>query len=89
MIRIVCLTGALMLVAPTVLAADPEPLPGLVGVSFAKDARAVPRKVLDQQAAKPARGGELSATLYVKTQERLAESFQQPIPDKMVESTRD
>lgn len=87
MIRMTCLAGALALAATSAQANPPDNDLGLAGVSFDQDDRTEARKAMDEQAQRPARGGELSSTIYIKTQERLAKSFEQPIPDKIGEST--
>lgn len=88
MIRFVCFTAMLTLAGTVANAGEPDDS-GLAGVSFSDDKRAEVREALNKQAEKPSEGGELPMTLYVKTQERLAESFDQPIPEKLGESTRD
>ncbi|CAN0601941.1 unnamed protein product, partial [Ectocarpus sp. 12 AP-2014] len=64
-------------------------LGGMMGLSFQKDARSNVAKILDEQASQPAVGGELSQAIYVKTLERVEETFSRPIPDSINESTRD
>lgn len=80
---------AVLLTSAAAMADKPAVDAGLEGVSFASDKRSPVRKAMDKQAQQKAEGGELSLGLYVRTQERLAQSFDQPIPEKMVESTRD
>ena len=86
---VLCFSAAMLLATGTAMAADTGAAPEIEGVSFADDKRPLTRKALDKQAQQPPRGGELSLGLYVRTQERLAHSFEQPIAEKMVESTRD
>lgn len=84
----VCLAGVLALIASTVLAEEPDTDTGLVGVTFSQKSSVV-RRIFEEQAARPAPGGELNTGIYIKSQERLAKTFEQPIPDELVESTRD
>lgn len=66
-----------------------EPVGGMMGLSFQDDERSKVAKILDEQASRPATGGELSQDIYVLTQERIAETFSRPIPDSINEPTRD
>lgn len=61
----------------------------MMGLSFETDSRSNVTKIMDEQASKPVKGGELSQGIYVLTQERIAETFSRPIPDSINESTRD
>lgn len=88
MIRSILLSAAVLLFSGGTLAGD-APEDGLSDVSFAKEKKPLVRKALNKQAEKPAKGGELSATLYIKSQERLADSFDQAIPATLGESTRE
>lgn len=86
--RLTVLVAGLLLATVTV-AAEPEPAPGLMGLSFHTDEPAGVARIMRQQAEAPVRKGELSEALYIKTQERLASSFDQPIPEQIAESSRD
>ncbi|MDX5327642.1 MAG: hypothetical protein LPK06_02480 [Marinobacter sp.] len=44
---------------------------------------------MEAQSEQPATGGELSEPVVIQTLERLKDSFQQPIPQRIGESTRD
>ncbi|MEQ9547814.1 MAG: hypothetical protein RIK85_17585 [Marinobacter sp.] len=62
---------------------------GIIGLSFETDSRKSVTRIMDEQASRPVKGGELSQAIYVVTQERIAETFSRPIPDSINESTRD
>ena len=61
----------------------------LAGLSFDPQSAAQVSRIMDAQAEPAARGGELSEPVVLQTLERLKESFQQPIPQRIGESTRD
>ncbi|KPP97804.1 hypothetical protein [Marinobacter sp. HL-58] len=83
----------LFAISGVVMAEDPDQSDdkpgGMIGLSFEADPRSDTEKVMDEQASKPVRGGELTQDIYVLTQERIAETFSRPIPDRISESTRD
>lgn len=81
-----CFLATMVLVTSNALATEPDAELGLSGVQFKTDNRTNVRKVFDKQAEQTPAGGELSMTLYTKTQKRLAESFDQPMPDQFGES---
>ncbi|MBZ0334191.1 hypothetical protein MARI_18730 [Marinobacter sp. JH2] len=82
-----CLLATMALVASNALATEPDTELGLSGVHFELDKRTNVRKVFDKQAEQAPVDGELSMALYAKTQKRLAESFDQPMPDRIGESS--
>lgn len=88
MMRSIILSATALLFAGSALAGD-APEDGLSDVSLARKTTPQVRTALNHQAEKPAKGGELSTTLYIKSQERLADSFDQAIPEKLGESTRE
>ncbi|GGC57008.1 tetratricopeptide repeat protein [Marinobacter halophilus] len=61
----------------------------LAGLSFNPPPPAGATKILDDQAQRPAKGGELSEPVMVNTLERLSDSFRQPIPQRIGESSRE
>lgn len=60
----------------------------LAGLSFDLDQPAKVSKILEDQAKHPAKGGELSEPMVIQTLDRLSDSFRQPIPQRIGESTR-
>lgn len=78
-----------MVMAATAGASEPEPASGLMGLGFHRYEATGVAQIMDMQAQAPARKGELSEALYIKTQERLAKSFERAIPERMTESTSD
>jgi len=78
-----------LLVAASAVASEPEPASGLMGLGFHNDELTGVEKIMNMQAEAPARKGELTDALYIRTQERLANSFDHPIREQMAESTRD
>ncbi|RMJ05621.1 hypothetical protein DOQ08_00291 [Marinobacter litoralis] len=82
-----CFLAATVLVTFNAMATEPEAELGLSGVNFQPDNRTDVRKIFDQQAEQKTEGGELSMALYAKTQKRLAESFDQSMPDRIGESS--
>ncbi|MDP4548542.1 MAG: hypothetical protein ABJM19_07060 [Marinobacter sp.] len=79
--------AVLALFASNAMATEPDTDLGLTGVQLERDTRTDVRKIFDNQARQKAGGGELSMALYAKTQKRLAESFDQPMPDRIGESS--
>ena len=47
------------------------------------------KRALESQAKRPAKGGELNVLIYLKTQERLAKSFDSQIPESISVTTRE
>lgn len=82
-----CFLATMVLVTSNALATEPDTELGLSGVHFESDNRADVRKVFDKQAEPTPTAGELSMALYAKTQKRLAESFDQPMADRIGESS--
>ncbi|MBJ6138614.1 hypothetical protein [Marinobacter litoralis] len=85
--RKVGVLAVLALFASNALATEPDADLGLAGVQLERDTRTDVRKIFDSQAGHKADGGELNMALYAKTQKRLAESFDQPMPDRIGESS--
>ncbi|MFV8571564.1 hypothetical protein ACNQ6O_10200 [Marinobacter sp. SBS5] len=82
-----CFLAVMALVTSNAIATETETDLGLSGVHLERDNRTDVRKIFDKQADQTPRGGELSTALYAKTQKRLAESFDQPMPDRIGESS--
>ena len=61
----------------------------LAGPSFEQQSGSRVSRIMEAQSEQPARGGELSEPVVIQTLERLKDSFQQPIPQRIGESTRD
>jgi len=78
-----------LLLATTAAASEPEATPGLMGLSFHTYEPTGVERIMEQQVQAPVRKGELSEALYIKTQERLANSFDQPIPERIAEPSSD
>ena len=78
-----------LLVATGAVAAEPEVTEGLMGLSFQTYETTGVVRIMEEQAKAPVRKGELSEALYIKTQERLTNTFDQPIPERIAESSRD
>jgi len=78
-----------IVVSASAVASDAVDADAMMGPSFKQDEPGNLRRVMDIQAELPARGGELSELLYVRTQERISETFARPMPDRIGESTRD
>lgn len=79
----------LMLALPMASVANDVLEDALTGPGFERDERAHARKALDAQVEQPVKGKELSAQIYLRTQKRLAESFDHKIPETLAEPTRD
>jgi hypothetical protein len=79
--------ATMVLATSSALATEPGAELGLSGVHFESDNRTDVRKVFDKQAEQKPAGGELSMALYAKTQKRLAESFDKPMPDRVGETS--
>ncbi|WP_323751174.1 hypothetical protein [Marinobacter sp.] len=87
MLAKVCCFSVVVLAASNAMATDAETDLGISGVDFERDTRTSVRKIFDEQAEQPRKGGELSMALYAKTQKRLADSFDQAMPDRINESS--
>ncbi len=78
-----------LLMTTTAAAAEPENASGMMGLSFQTYESTGVVRIMQEQAKAPISKGELSEALYIKTQERLANTFDQPIPERIAESSRD
>ncbi|BEH15242.1 MAG: hypothetical protein CL583_07540 [Alteromonadaceae bacterium] len=62
---------------------------GLQGLAFDAHNERKVQKIMRQQAEAGSVGAELTEAVVVKTHKRLVDSFEQPIPVRIRESTRD
>ncbi|BFN13698.1 MULTISPECIES: hypothetical protein [Marinobacter] len=70
-------------------ASDSAPLnEAIMGLEFDRQTKSSARSAMDQQAQRAPAGGELTETIVVKTYKRLGDSFDQPMPAQIGESTR-
>ena len=88
------LVMALLTLIPLAVMADGRPQFGVsgkvVGTEQEHQVGAATQRALEQQRrSPPAEKSELSVSVYIDTQRRLADSFKQPIPESFGEQTRD
>ena len=88
------LVMALLTLIPLAAMADGRPEFGVSGKGVDAEQEhqvgAATQRALEQQRrSPPAEKSELSVSVYIDTQRRLADSFKQPIPESFGEQTRD
>lgn len=61
----------------------------VMGLDFGRQAKSAVHSAMEKQVQLSPAGGELTETIVIKTYKRLGDSFDQPIPANIGESTQD